>query len=63
MGLHTAYVHRPLEWGPDEADSAEKPAESAYVIVADDFIELAEHLDASSIIQPQRGNPQPWGNT
>ena len=50
-GLHTAYIHRPLEWGPDEADSAEKPDESAYDIVADDFVELAEHLDASPIIR------------
>ena len=50
-GLHTAYIHRPLEWGPDEADSAEKPEESAYDIVADDFVELAEQLDASPIIR------------
>ncbi|WP_199174799.1 haloacid dehalogenase type II [Halegenticoccus soli] len=50
-GLHTAYIHRPLEWGPDEADSTEKPDESAYDIVADDFVELAEHLDASPIIR------------
>jgi hypothetical protein len=44
-GLHTAYVHRPLEWGPG-ADSTEMPDESAYDIVADDFVELAERLDA-----------------
>lgn len=50
-GLHTAYIHRPLEWGPDEADSAEKPDESAYDIVADDFVELAEQLDASPLIR------------
>jgi len=50
-GLHTAYVHRPLEWGPDEADSAEKPDESAYDIVTDDFVELAERLDAPALVR------------
>jgi len=50
-GLHTAYVHRPLEWGPDEADSAEKPDESAYDVVADDFVELAERLDAPPLVR------------
>lgn len=50
-GLHTAYVHRPLEWGSDTADSAEKPHETAYDIVADDFVELAEHLDASPLVR------------
>ena len=45
-GLHTAYVHRPTEWGPDAADGAEKPDESAYDIVADDFVDLADRLDA-----------------
>lgn len=50
LDLHTAYVHRPLEWGPDEADSAETPNETAYDIVADDFIELAERLDAPPIV-------------
>jgi 2-haloacid dehalogenase len=49
-GLHTAYVHRPLEWGPDEAESAVKPDESAYDIVADDFVELAERLDAPPLV-------------
>lgn len=49
-GLHTAYVHRPLEWGPG-ADSTETPDESAYDIVADDFVELAERLDAPPLIQ------------
>lgn len=50
LGLHTAYIHRPHEWGPNEAASAEKPDESAYDIVANDFVELAEHLDASPVI-------------
>ncbi len=49
-GLQTAYVHRPLEWGPN-ADSGNKPAESAYDIVADDFAELADRLSASPIIR------------
>jgi 2-haloacid dehalogenase len=50
VGLHTAYVHRPTEWGPDAVDSTEKPDESAYDIVVDDFVELAERLNAPSII-------------
>ena len=50
-GLHTAYVSRPLEWGPEEADSTKKPDEHAYDIVADDFIELADRLDAPPLIR------------
>lgn len=50
VGLRTAYIHRPLERGPEAAESAEKPDKSAYDIVADDFVELAERLDAPSII-------------
>ena len=50
VGLRTAYVHRPLEDGPEAAENAERPAESAYDIVADDFVALAERLDAPSII-------------
>lgn len=42
-GLHTGYVHRPSEWGPDGA--AEKPAPSAYDVVADDITDLAARLD------------------
>jgi 2-haloacid dehalogenase len=49
-GLRTAYVHRPLEYGPEAAESAEKPDDSAYDIVADDFVDLAERLDAPSIV-------------
>ncbi|WP_394742956.1 haloacid dehalogenase type II [Natronococcus roseus] len=51
LGLQTAYVHRPLEWGPEKADSTEKPEKNAYDIVADDFIELAESLDAPPIVR------------
>jgi 2-haloacid dehalogenase len=46
VGFHTAYVHRPQEWGGDGADSAEKPDESAYDLVVDDFADLADRLDA-----------------
>ncbi len=44
-GLHTAYVHRPLEWGP-EADAGAPPDESAYDVVAEDLEDLADRLDA-----------------
>ncbi|HET7323217.1 MAG TPA: haloacid dehalogenase type II [Halococcus sp.] len=47
VGFHTAYVHRPLEWGR-ETDTAEKPDESAYDIVADDLVDLADTLDTYS---------------
>jgi 2-haloacid dehalogenase len=50
-GLRTAYVHRPREWGPDAADGAEKPDQSAYDVVADDFLDLAERLDAPPIVR------------
>lgn len=42
-GLHTAYVHRPLEWGQSTADTG-PPAESDYDIVAADIGALAERL-------------------
>jgi 2-haloacid dehalogenase len=50
-GLHTAYVHRPLEWGPGAAGDAEKPDESAYDVVADDVLDLAERLDAPPLVR------------
>jgi 2-haloacid dehalogenase len=50
-GLHTAYVHRPLEWGPGAAEDAEKPDESAYDVVADDVLDLAERLDAPPLVR------------
>jgi len=49
-GLHTAYVHRPLEWGPDEAESVERPDDDAYDVLADDIVDLAERLDAPPIV-------------
>lgn len=45
-GLQTAYVHRPLEWGPQQADTARQPDESGYDIVANDIVDLAEKLGA-----------------
>ena len=45
-GLRTAYVHRPLEQGPGESDSMNKPPESTTEIVADNFVDLADNLDA-----------------
>ena len=42
-GLRTAYVLRPLEWGPKgEAE----PADPSFDLVVEDLIELAEKLDA-----------------
>lgn len=50
VGLRTAYVHRPLEWGPEQADDTERPAESAYDIVSEDFVDLAERLGSEPIL-------------
>ncbi len=42
-GLRAAYVLRPLEWGPGgEAE----PADPTFDLVVDDFVELAEKLEA-----------------
>jgi 2-haloacid dehalogenase len=42
-GLRTAYVLRPLEWGPEgEAE----PADQSSDLVVEDLTELAEKLDA-----------------
>ncbi|WP_336342931.1 haloacid dehalogenase type II [Halalkalicoccus ordinarius] len=48
-GLRTAYVHRPLEWGPERADEVERPDESAYDVVADDVVDLAERLGSGPV--------------
>ena len=45
-GLRTAYVHRPLEWGPSKSGSTNKPPESTAEIVVDDFVDLAGILGA-----------------
>ncbi|WP_227377796.1 haloacid dehalogenase type II [Haladaptatus halobius] len=49
-GLRTAYVHRPLEWGPEQAEVVERPDESTYDIVAEDFVDLAERLGAGPVV-------------
>ncbi|MFB6303675.1 MAG: haloacid dehalogenase type II [Haloferacaceae archaeon] len=49
-GLRTAYVHRPAEWGPERAEAAEMPDESAYDVVAEDLVDLAERLDADPVV-------------
>jgi 2-haloacid dehalogenase len=49
-GLHTAYVHRPLDWGPERAEEAEMPDDSAYDLVTEDFVDLAERLDCPPIV-------------
>jgi 2-haloacid dehalogenase len=48
-GLRTAYVHRPLEWGPGGAEDAERPEEPAYDVVADDVVDLADRLGAGPV--------------
>ncbi|MEM4782505.1 MAG: haloacid dehalogenase type II [Halalkalicoccus sp.] len=50
VGLRTAYVHRPLEWGPERAAEVEKPDESAYDVVADDVVDLAERLGSDPVV-------------
>jgi 2-haloacid dehalogenase len=43
-GLHTAYVHRPMEQGPGKA--AAIPELGYYDVIVKDFLELAEKLGA-----------------
>lgn len=43
-GLRTAYVHRPLEWGPGTERAL--PAPDAYDVIVHSFVELAEALGA-----------------
>src|SRR5215213_5011011 len=43
-GLRTAYVHRPLEFGPERAP--ERSARAAFDLTARDFEDLAEQLGA-----------------
>lgn len=50
LGLRTAYVHRPLEWGPDRASEAERPDPSEYDVVATDLVDLAERLGAEPLV-------------
>ena len=43
-GLRTAYVHRPLEFGPDAPPRAARP--EGFDVVAGDFLDLARQLGA-----------------
>lgn len=36
--------------GPTQASDVEMPAESAYDVVAEDFVDLAEHLEGEPVI-------------
>jgi len=47
VGLRTAYVPRPLEWG--EGSRAPEPPDAAFDVVASDFIELADRLAPGSV--------------
>lgn len=42
-GLRTAYIPRPLEWGPDRPQAGKRP-DDTFDIEAADFMELAETL-------------------
>lgn len=48
VGLRTAFVHRPQEWGPN-GDSSPKPPGAEYDLVVDDLCKLADRLDAPPI--------------
>lgn len=50
VGLRTAYIHRPLEWGPEQADDVERPAQSAYDVIAEDLVNLAEQLGSEPVL-------------
>ena len=43
-GLRTAYVHRPLEWGPGK--KADPPPAGRFDVQGADFIDLAQRLEA-----------------
>lgn len=43
LGLRTAYIHRPLEWGP-QAQPPEMPDESEFDLVTQSIEELADRL-------------------
>jgi 2-haloacid dehalogenase len=47
VGLRTAYVHRPREWGPES--EKDRPDESAYDFVVDDLTDLADRLGAEPL--------------
>lgn len=43
LGFRTAYIHRPLEWGP-RAEPPERPQESEFDLAAESIEELEERL-------------------
>jgi 2-haloacid dehalogenase len=46
-GLRTAFVARPLEWGPAARDQADGPAsDDSFDLVASDIVDLAAQLEA-----------------
>jgi 2-haloacid dehalogenase len=45
-GMQTAYVARPLEWGPETTAAAPEEVEEVFDVVASDFYELADKLGA-----------------
>jgi 2-haloacid dehalogenase len=49
-GFRTAYVHRPLEYGPGR--EAGRPAAGAFDFAVDSLVELAERLGAEAPAQP-----------
>jgi len=46
LGFRTAFVPRPLEWGPEGRERAEVEPHPSFDVVAGDFVELAERLGA-----------------
>jgi 2-haloacid dehalogenase len=49
-GLRIAYVHRPTEWGAEQARNEERPDDSGYDIVADGFVDLALRLGVDLLV-------------
>jgi 2-haloacid dehalogenase len=45
LGLRTAYVPRPLEYGPN--GPAPAPPDESFDVVASDFLDLADRLDGA----------------
>ena len=50
-GFHTAYVHRPMEWGESPAGELTKPEVNEYDVIAEDLIDLANQLDVRERVQ------------
>jgi 2-haloacid dehalogenase len=43
-GLRTAFVHRPLEWGPERAASSRPPDPAEFDLAVRDLVDLADRL-------------------